>query len=88
MNKLPDRFLLPVTAQGWNYIRQLLDGRPHGEVRGLVDALDAAVAQQIEQANAPPQQPDEPYRPEQPEHTMGGKANGRAAPAAEQEHKK
>lgn len=66
MNKIPDHLYLPVTPAGWNYIRQMLDSRPHGEVRVLVDGLDAAVAQQIEQANAPPaaQADKAAYRPE------------------------
>jgi hypothetical protein len=82
MNKIPDHLYLPVTPAGWNYIRQMLDSRPHGEVRVLVDGLDAAVAQQIEQANTPARPPTQT---DWTHDAAQGKPNGSGA-AAEQEH--
>ena len=80
MQKIPERLLLPVTLQGWNYIRQLLDSRPHGEVRALVDGLDAAVAQQIEQANASAPEPATEEAPHQVLKVKQPRPNGGMQP--------
>ncbi|HVQ49762.1 MAG TPA: hypothetical protein VMS92_06910 [Mycobacterium sp.] len=88
--KTPEVINLPVTPAAWNYIRRAVGMCPHDEVHPLIVQLEAEVNAQVaaqnEQANAPQQ----PMHAPQADMLSGGilpaqaKPNGSGA-AAEQE---
>jgi len=60
----PNMITWTVTEQEADYIMKCLNGRPHGEVRGLIDKL-------VAQAN-PAQNPLVPQRPESVDQPVAG----------------